>query len=286
MDNDPLSTIFLDINELGNGVIPESAAVTVVETDEYEEVFKSDYELRELLDKYAITLHDTKQLDDKKAVVLDMMGEGIPLQGNFSKLGLTKDLLAQWMTNDHRFGAHYRMFDLRIKAVTFRRTQLKNHLDNPHPTLKLGQVVLYDRDTANIVCSMVAEGDSLTKICKNLKISTFLIQSWRKRVPEFAEAYADAKTLSAEIRFDEALDIVDNATSDTASVAKLRSELRVKLAALLDKNTYGNSTRVEHSGSVDHIATLTDARKQVEDQRASIMKEIDGEQVEVIPANG
>ena len=186
----------------------------------------------------------------------------------------------RWSLDDPKFAAHLAMAKVKNNAIIARRTDLGkfllsgNHKPGELKAYQLGVIVPYDRDVANIICDMLAEGKTIISISKNLEIPMNMIQRWRKQVPEFGDAYTEARRLSAEIRVDEAFAIIDEIDPDEVAKGKAQSDLRMKYAALVDRDTFGSKTKVEVETTVNHEVTLNKARRNMEKMRADLTEKV------------
>jgi hypothetical protein len=140
------------------------------------------------------------------------------------------------------------------------------------PPKKPRKRVKYTLAIGELVCSLLAEGQSLRKICQLEKmphIST--VMDWlmrgtgeakRKPYIAFAEQYARAREAQAEVLADEIIDISDDATQDDlfndegkrvlnaewVARSKLRVDARKWVASKLLPKKYGEKTTLEHQG--------------------------------------
>ena len=201
---------------------------------------------------------------------------------------------SKWLELDPSFAPILVLAKARNKAFLMRRKHLEEFFSSEYAEepsdqgFRLGIVIPYDRTIAGILCDMLSDTMSLKKVCQETGIPVSTVQQWRKHVPEFAEAYDDAKRLSAEVRFDEMIDIADGADADSrggAQKARVQVDTRMKYAKILDRRKYGDNQQIDVQVKVDHTVTMNNARKRVEDMRKSILKQVDNETVEVIPAN-
>lgn len=250
-------------------------------------------QVQPLIDRFNAA--DNKNSVDKairKDVVLEMYELGAALE-DFHKLNMKVIAVSErkWAIDDPKFGAHLAVAKAKQKAIHMRRNHLETFFqraDNKrtYRSFQLGMVVPYDREVAGVICDMTSEGGTLVGICRELEIPINVVQKWREEVTEFKDAYRQAKKLSAEIRFDEVFDIADGADDTTrggAQKARVQADVRMRYAGVIDRENYGEKVDLNVKGTVNHVTSLNKARKKMESHRASIMKEIEGEQVEVIP---
>jgi hypothetical protein len=135
-----------------------------------------------------------------------------------------------------------------------------------------GRPTDYNEDVAERLCLLVAEGLSIRKICAvdgMPAVSTFC--QWLSKHDEFAEQYARAKEVAAEMLADEIVEIADNVGNEHRDTiefekggvaiqipdkewilrSKLRVEARLKLMELLYPKKYGPRLNQKISGKLE-----------------------------------
>lgn len=98
----------------------------------------------------------------------------------------------------------------------------------------------------DLICQQIAEGASLTRICKNPNMPSYAVLcAWKRKYPEIEARIEDARRDRAEFLRDEALEKADEATdkNDTPA-ATLKFEAR-KWAAGVDNAKYSPKSKVE-----------------------------------------
>lgn len=128
----------------------------------------------------------------------------------------------------------------------------------------MGRPSEFTQETADQICTRLVGGESLLAICRDEAMpGASTVFQWLKAHPEFAESYARARDIHAELKFDEIQEIADDGKRDyTATEAGAvvdhdhiaRSRLRVdtlkwRLARMAPKK-YGDRLHTEHSGSL------------------------------------
>ena len=130
---------------------------------------------------------------------------------------------------------------------------------------KRGRPTKYTDKLAAAICTRLAEGESLRKICAGDDMpdkSTVLRWLFDGEHDEFSERYARARQAQAELRADEIIDIADDSSGDTITDEKgnktvnheyiTRSRLRVDarkwIASKLLPKVYGD--KLEHTGDL------------------------------------
>lgn len=102
---------------------------------------------------------------------------------------------------------------------------------------------------ARLVCERLAAGMSLRQACDlpGLPCEN-TVYVWVKKIPEFAKAYAWARTVQAHRRFDQVWEIAEAATPETAYAAKVKIEAARWLASRLAPTRYGNKPEAGENG--------------------------------------
>jgi len=106
----------------------------------------------------------------------------------------------------------------------------------------------YSEVMADLICNAVAEGGSLTKICKMKGFPSYVqVCHWRRQYPEFEEALVRARQDRAEALRDEAMSIADDAAEegDAINKARLRTDIRKWSSAVDDPSRYSPKTKVD-----------------------------------------
>lgn len=134
----------------------------------------------------------------------------------------------------------------------------------PAKPRKKGRPSAYTHKIAEAICSRLADGESLRRICCDEKMPTqSMVYRWlqHKDRDDFRESYARAREQQAEAIFDEMLDIADDGSNDwmesqeggvdyngdAVQRSKLRIDTRKWMAAKLAPKKYGESTTIKHA---------------------------------------
>lgn len=132
----------------------------------------------------------------------------------------------------------------------------------------------YSHEVAAVICGRLADGEPLTKICKDEAMpSTPTVYKWMMQRPEFASAYARAREEQADTLADEIVAISDDSRNDTQvdddgnrivnhdhiNRAKLRVDARKWVAAKLKPKKWGDRVSHEHSGALTLETLVTGA---------------------------
>lgn len=94
----------------------------------------------------------------------------------------------------------------------------------------------------------VAEGETLKEVCRSRGWPYGLVAQWVAETAGLREAYDAASELWVDALAREAVGIADGACAETVSSAKLQVDVRLRLAAKLDRKRYGERTEVAHTG--------------------------------------
>ncbi len=112
----------------------------------------------------------------------------------------------------------------------------------------------YSKVTADILCTRIANGGRITKLCEEPDMPPYaIVRKWRSEFPEFEGAYLQACKDRTEHFVDEALDVADEAIRDpdkeVTPAAKLKIETLKWAAAVGDPERYGTKTKIVGDGS-------------------------------------
>ncbi len=130
------------------------------------------------------------------------------------------------------------------------------------------------------LCTRLCEGESLKSICMDEHMPTQgTVMRWIGESESFAQRYARARSMQAELMANEIIEIADDGTNDwmekhndkgeavgwrvngeAVQRSKLRLEARKWAAAKLLPKKYGERVEVEHSGEVASVGE-TDTRQ-------------------------
>lgn len=134
----------------------------------------------------------------------------------------------------------------------------------------MGNTSTFTQDTADTICALLAEGQSLREICRADGMpSKTSVMRWLHAQPAFRDQYARAKTIGIEAIAEDILDIADDATNDwmerksaedvnigwqfngeAARRSQIRIDARKWLLSKLAPKKYGDKVELEHSGKV------------------------------------
>lgn len=106
----------------------------------------------------------------------------------------------------------------------------------------------YDPQIAATICSQVAEGKSLVRVCDEADdLPAFrTVYNWFQTHPGFVQEYARAKEIMLERMADEINRIADDVTED-ANSRRVRVDSRKWLLSKLIPKVYGDATLLKHA---------------------------------------
>jgi len=125
---------------------------------------------------------------------------------------------------------------------------------------KTGRPSDYLPEVAADICSLLADGESLRKVCERpgmpSKTSVF---RWLAEHQEFRDQYAKATETRADAIFEEIFEIADEVDEEAAAVSKarLRIDTRKWALARMNPKKYGDkvSQEIDHKSSDGSMAT-------------------------------
>ena len=91
------------------------------------------------------------------------------------------------------------------------------------------------------VFHLISGGMTVSKLCETLALAQGTFYDWVERVPGRRETLDRARSLAAHALADQTLEIVDTATIEEVQLAKLRTDIRLKLAAKHNRVYYGDA---------------------------------------------
>ena len=116
-------------------------------------------------------------------------------------------------------------------------------------TAVMGRPTDYNTDRAATICSRIACGESLRKVCMEDEMpSATSVFLWLTKYPDFADNYANAQRERSEALYEEMFEIGDDVKADPAEVskAKLRVDTRKWALARMNPKKYGD--KIAHVG--------------------------------------
>jgi hypothetical protein len=126
--------------------------------------------------------------------------------------------------------------------------------------------VTADQTTPEVIVQRLAAGESLKQVATAWAIPYKRLLAWIAANGDLTEQCKRVRELAGiELRM-EGLDIVDDATPETAPVAKLQADYREKLSRDLNRPLFGKFTQHEHRHTVDLGERLRRARERVVEQ--------------------
>lgn len=125
---------------------------------------------------------------------------------------------------------------------------------------KNGRPSDYLPEVAADICSLLADGESLRKVCecRGMPSKTSVFR-WLAEHKEFGDQYAKATETRADAIFEEMFDIADSVADEAAAVvkARLRIDTRKWALARMNPKKYGDkvSQEIDHKSSDGSMAT-------------------------------
>ncbi|HCN96665.1 MULTISPECIES: ubiquitin carboxyl-hydrolase [Mixta] len=112
----------------------------------------------------------------------------------------------------------------------------------------------YLPEVAADICSLLADGESLRKVCERPGMpNKSTVFRWLAQHEEFRDQYAKATETRADAIFEEMFDIADNVAEEAAAVgkARLRIDTRKWALARMNPKKYGDkvSQEIDHKSS-------------------------------------
>lgn len=134
---------------------------------------------------------------------------------------------------------------------------------------------LDDAIAAEIVEAVSTSTEGLQKLCKKNKHwpSHETVNQWRLHYPSFADNYAHAKRIQADLFAEEVMSIADDSSQDTiidpetgqprcdhewVHRTRLRIDARKWIACKLMPKVYGDKQQVDTNVTINHEDTLKD----------------------------
>lgn len=141
--------------------------------------------------------------------------------------------------------------------------------------MSTGRPTLYSEELAETICTRIASGESLNRICKSEGMPTLVsVYNWLHKDAAFFNKYAKAREDQADTLSDEILDIADEDPAtriqgkdeearvivDSAAVAhqRLRVDARKWVASKLKPKKYGEAQRIEMGGEIKNTNVQAD----------------------------
>ena len=115
----------------------------------------------------------------------------------------------------------------------------------------IGRPSDYSPGIGDDICSLLAKGESLNKICQLEHMpGRTTVYRWIREHDEFRNNYARATEDRADSIFEEMLDIADSAEEETASIAKARLQIDARkwILGKMNPKKFSDKQSVEHTG--------------------------------------
>lgn len=121
-----------------------------------------------------------------------------------------------------------------------------------------GRPTKYSRELADRICSLISQGNSLVRVCKEVGLTTETVYSWLRTNQEFSDIYARSRGDQADYHFDLAWEIANEPCPEHMTPSEHAQDKRVRIdtikwrAGKMKPNVYGERQHVEHSGRIEH----------------------------------
>lgn len=126
----------------------------------------------------------------------------------------------------------------------------------------MGRPSSYSQEMAERICSLIADGLSLRKVCEADDMpDKETVRRWLIADEAFRAQYARARDEQADFYADELVEIAD--TEDDPAKARVRVDARKWVASKLKPKKYGE--RIEHGGEIVHRHSLADILRAIPD---------------------
>ena len=125
---------------------------------------------------------------------------------------------------------------------------------------KTGRPSDYLPEVAADICSLLADGESLRKVCERQGMpNKATVFRWLAQHEDFRDQYAQATETRADAIFEEMFEIADEVAEEAAAVgkARLRIDTRKWALARMNPKKYGDkvSQEIDHRSSDGTMAT-------------------------------
>lgn len=124
-------------------------------------------------------------------------------------------------------------------------------------------------ETVSVLVQRTVDGERLKTICKSRGWPHSVVAQWIAQREDVSKALTEARRIYAEDLAMETPEIADAETDkDAVAGAKHRTDVRFKLAALLDRDRFGQ--QVQHNVSID---PFTEMLRRVSERRLAVMRQ-------------
>ena len=126
--------------------------------------------------------------------------------------------------------------------------------------------------------TLYATGGSLKDCCLEVGTNRVVIYEARKQYPIIDAAYQVARELRADLLADEVVEISDTETNPHK--ARIRCEVRLKVAGFFNRKVYGEHVDMTVEGRVDMGLALMEAKQRLLKHLGEIQEIADGEVID------
>jgi len=131
----------------------------------------------------------------------------------------------------------------------------------------IGRPSDYSPEIGDDICSLLATGESLNKICQRPGMpSRTSVYRWLREYKQFRNNYVRATEDRADSIFEEMLDIADGAEEETASIAKARLQIDARkwILGKMNPKKFSDKQSIEHTGPNGGDINVTITRRVID----------------------
>ena len=114
-----------------------------------------------------------------------------------------------------------------------------------------GRPSTYTTEQAEAICERVSSGELFTHVLRDMDLAVSTLYQWLHANDEFAELYAKAREIQADVHADSIVGIADLAEAGDVQVARLRVDARKWVASKLRPRTWGDKVDLNVSGQLE-----------------------------------
>jgi hypothetical protein len=125
----------------------------------------------------------------------------------------------------------------------------------------MGKPSIYNTEIAGIICSRIAQGDSLRSICAEPEMPGLMtIMDWLndEAKQEFRDRYARAREIQADVMDAKILEVADASTAESSPADRVKIAAYQWRAEKLKPKVYGQKTTHEIEGRLETQGSLAD----------------------------
>jgi len=150
------------------------------------------------------------------------------------------------------------------------------------PIYREAVVRIEDKGGEAYVLECIMDGHPTAAVAAVCDISRGMLYEWLHKDNERWERYQEARRIGAHVLAEQALEIVDDATSETIAVDRERARIRQWLAERANPRDFGKEAGVQVNLSIGDLhlqavkqAALPSPRDNIEDAEYEVLPELD-----------